>query len=512
MRIDTFYDDFRKNSINILFILEVCIAAVSFGLCLLLKHETILTDELALMLAFGFFVLSQIAITPFMINLITEPTKMIVDALTHVSHQASDVTPPSINQPRHERSGLKNIIQTIYELAIGSDHHLNVAAGNSKDLGNNAAFMQELLADLPCGVIALNKNRKVIFANKSAPTRINMQQELEINLPLRKLNEFYNWQAECEKTKIRDTRTWTAIENHGPNEQDHQTFDMIAHYQKAGNSAETLIVIVDRTKDHAPAQEDLDFLAIAAHELRGPITVIRGYIDVLNMELENKLLADQKELFGRLMVSSSRLSTYINNILNVSRYDRQHFKLHLYETDLSVIFAGLLDDVAMRAQTQNRVLTIRIPPGLPTIAADRNSISEVIVNFIDNAIKYSREGGQVIVGAEVKGDFVEVNVQDFGVGIPSSVIGNLFTKFYRSHRSRQMVSGTGLGLYISKAIVESHGGTVWVRSTEGQGSVFGFSVPVYATVADKLRASNNGNKEIIESSSGWIKNHAMYRG
>ena len=153
-----------------------------------------------------------------------------------------------------------------------------------------------------------------------------------------------------------------------------------------------------------------------------------------------------------------------------------------------------------------------IPDNLPTVAADRNSLTEVIANLVDNAIKYSNEGGTVEIIAQQDGNSVTFSVTDHGIGIPSSVVGHLFSKFYRSHRSKQNVSGTGLGLYISKAIIESHGGTIGVSSSEGHGSTFRFSLPIYSTVADKLKGSDNRNEGIMETSNGWIKNHSMYRG
>lgn len=166
----------------------------------------------------------------------------------------------------------------------------------------------------------------------------------------------------------------------------------------------------------------------------------------------------------------------------------------------------------LRASAQNRLLSVAIPTGLPTIAADSASLSEVFGNLIDNAIKYSNEGGAIAVSASVKGDFVEIAVEDHGIGMPGNVVSNLFQKFYRSHRSRETVAGTGIGLYISKAIVESHGGTISVRSEEGKGSTFIVSLPTFQSVADKLKAGNNSNEGFIEQNSGWIKNHSMYRG
>lgn len=150
--------------------------------------------------------------------------------------------------------------------------------------------------------------------------------------------------------------------------------------------------------------------------------------------------------------------------MNVSHYDRRHLNLHLKEEKLKNIYASISDDLELRARTHHRLLNVSIPDDLPTVAADRGSINEVIVNLVDNAIKYSNEGGLVIVNASVEGDFVKVIVKDNGIGIPGSLISHIFDKFYRSHRSRENTVGTGLGLYIAKAIIESHDGNISVRS------------------------------------------------
>jgi signal transduction histidine kinase len=214
----------------------------------------------------------------------------------------------------------------------------------------------------------------------------------------------------------------------------------------------------------------------------------------------------------RLIVSANRLTGYVNNILNTSKFDRRHLILHLNEESLADVYDIVRDDMTLRATSQNRLLSVEIPTDLPTIAADRSSLSEVISNLIDNAIKYSNEGGAIAVSARTKDSFVEVSVTDHGIGMPGNVVGNLFHKFYRSHRSRETVAGTGIGLYICKAIVESHGGTIGVTSVEGEGSTFTFTVPIYATVADKLQNNDHTNAGLIKNGEGWIKNHAKYTG
>ena len=142
--------------------------------------------------------------------------------------------------------------------------------------------------------------------------------------------------------------------------------------------------------------------------------------------------------------------------------------MHLVEGTIKSVYEMISDDMQLRANSQNRLLTVSFPTDLPTVAVDVASMSEVFGNLIDNAIKYSNEGGAINVTAKAAGDFVEVVFQDNGIGMPESVVSNLFQKFYRSHRSRETVAGTGIGLYISKAIVESHGGTISVRSEDGK--------------------------------------------
>ena len=198
--------------------------------------------------------------------------------------------------------------------------------------------------------------------------------------------------------------------------------------------------------------------------------------------------------------------------MNVSRFDRHHLRVHLVEDKVAHIYASIADDMQLRAHSQHRSLQVQLPDDLPTVAADRGSIQEVMSNLIDNAIKYSPEGGQVLLSADTKGDFVEVTVTDHGVGMPANVVNNLFRKFYRSHRSREAVAGTGIGLYLCKAFVESHGGTITARSREGQGSEFSFTLPIYATIQDKLQADGQLNNQLIRQSGGWINNHTMYRG
>lgn len=515
-RIADYYPRYRQRALALIALGHAAAIGIAMGAYYVVIAWWHHDQVLALIIAMGTFFVISLLLQLLLFKLISEPVKVVSFAVNHVSRQLTDLPPPDINLPRFEKDGLKPLVQTIYDLALNSPELPDAVptATNAEARNHPATTTPSVILDsLPGGLIGLNADRRIALHNRQAPVRTKPGSDQEIlQLLFDDGDDLWRWLDEVEGAKVRDQKVWTRIPDRLPGEEGRRLFDVIASYEKGSSSGyDTVILTVDRTEAYATAEEDMDFIALAAHELRGPTTVIRGYLDVLVDELNPQLSPDQKELFERINVSANRLGNYINNILNVSRYDRRHLKLHLHEERLGDVINSLRDDLDMRARTQNRILTYNLPDDLPTIAADRNSLGEVISNLVDNAIKYSREGGQVIVSASVKGDFVECTVQDFGIGIPGNVAGNLFGKFYRSHVSRSSVAGTGLGLYISKAIIESHGGQMWVNSTEGQGSTFGFSVPVYATVADKLQASNNENADIIESAHGWIKNHAMVR-
>lgn len=439
---------------------------------------------------------------------VAKPSKDLLAAIIHVAGEPTSTPPPNPNDGRYANNGFKQALQTIYELA-GKEIATPLQTTTEPD--TKIAAIQSALDATSCGFVVLGHDRTILYANKVAPVHIGQDSVQTLSLVFNGHDTLEAWLDECEQHSVHAEHTWTRVADRLPEDEGRRLFDVIASYEK-GTANETVLTLVDRTATYSVSEDELDFIAFAAHELRGPITVIRGYLEVLEDELSGALQDDQRELFRRLTVSANRLSGYINNILNTSRYDRRHLKVHLNEDSLSGIYETIRDDMELRATAQNRLLSVNIPIGLPTIAADRASVSEVLGNLIDNAIKYSNEGGAINVTAEAKGDFVEVSIEDHGIGMPGNVVSNLFQKFYRSHRSRETVAGTGIGLYISKAIIESHGGTISVRSEEGRGSTFTAALPIYATVADKLNTGDNTNEGLIEHGNGWIKNHSMYRG
>lgn len=439
--------------------------------------------------------------------LVAHPFYTILRAISHVSNEPINGAIPNPNDKNHIKSGLSTAIKTIYSIdGVEADRALEAKASKKS---TKYAQLSASVNRMHGAIIALDASGYITYASRSAPTQ-TVNGALVPQLLFNGSDSLEAWLEDCRETAVRAENIWQRIPDRPSDSEGRRLFDVYASYEKNAEH-ETVITLIDMTSRYQEDEENLDFIAFAAHELRGPITVIRGYIDVLENELGDMLSGDQQQLFHRLSVSANRLSSYINNILNTSRYDQRHLSVSLTPDTMAGVYSTIQDDMALRASSQNRILSVNIPSDLPQIAADRGSLSEVIGNLIDNAIKYSNEGGSITVSAQQHGDFVELSVADFGIGMSSSVMKNLFQKFYRSHRSRETVAGSGIGLYISKAIVESHGGTVSVRSTEGKGSTFTFSIPTYASVADKLAADGN-NQNLISQGKGWIKNHSMYRG
>lgn len=505
-----FWPQFAKQASRLIVIVPI-ISGLGVGTLLATTEALSLASPLLWIITVSIIVIGS-ALNTALFQYATKPTKDLLTALVHISGEKTLKTPPNPNEPEYVKNGFKEVLQTMYELSSkqSSPNDIVASSKDNEQVNNDMSAVFKLLDASPLGFAVLDNKRAVHYATKTVPLH-TVDGALQLQLLFDDGNTLEDWLKECEEDAVRAERTWLRVPDRPSDIEGRRIYDVLATYEK-GATYEASVTIIERTATYHPDEEDLNFIAFAAHELRGPITIIHGYLDVLQEELSDVLQDEQKELFYRLTVSANRLSGYINNILNTSRYDRRHLSIELHEESLTDIYSTISDDMALRASAQNRILSVIIPPELPTIAADSSGIGEVLGNLIDNAIKYSNEGGAITVSAEAKGDFVEITVADRGIGMPSSVISNLFQKFYRSHRSRETVAGSGIGLYISKAIVESHGGTISVRSVDGEGSTFSVLLPIYATVAEKLRANDNNNSNLIKQGNGWIKNHSMYRG
>lgn len=227
-------------------------------------------------------------------------------------------------------------------------------------------------------------------------------------------------------------------------------------------------------------ESEIDFVSMAAHELLTPLTSIRGYLSVFMKENKGKFDSTQNLFLHRIDVAVQQMMGLTENLLNVSRIERRAFSISMQVIDWVDNVAEVFDEFLERAKDK-KIKLVFVKPQEHTffVKADKIRINEVLLNLLSNAISYTGVNGKVSVSIEQKGQEVITHFADTGVGIPKNAMPHLFTKFFRvSGKTSQGVKGTGLGLYIARAIVERHGGRIWVESEVDKGSTFSFSLPV----------------------------------
>jgi two-component system sensor histidine kinase VicK len=246
----------------------------------------------------------------------------------------------------------------------------------------------------------------------------------------------------------------------------------------AGAVAGRIFAFRDISSDRLVEQMKSDFVSTVSHELRTPLTSIYGFAETL---LRQDILFgdDERKTFLSYIASESqRLSAIVDALLNVARLDTGDLKVNIAPTDVR----GVVDEVVQSAQDgagDGHQFVVDLPEEALAANADRDKLRQVFSILLDNALKYSREGGKVTVGVERKHDTVEVSVADEGIGIPQADQDQIFRKFYRGADAETRVGsgGTGLGLFIARGLVTAMGGRIWVESREGEGSTFAFELP-----------------------------------
>lgn len=222
-----------------------------------------------------------------------------------------------------------------------------------------------------------------------------------------------------------------------------------------------------------------DFVSTVSHELRTPLTAIKGFISTLLSDPDGEFYDHdtRMEFYGIIDSECDRLVRLISDLLNVSRIERG-LPLHLnYDTvDVGPVLEKCVG--TQRGYTTKHTLETAIPDGLPSVVADRDKLEQIIHNLVSNAIKYSPDGGNIVIGVSDEQDKLRFSIRDQGMGIPAEHIDKIFQRFHRVHQGdSQRVGGTGIGLFLVKSLVEAHGGVIWVESALGEGSTFFFTIP-----------------------------------
>jgi len=226
--------------------------------------------------------------------------------------------------------------------------------------------------------------------------------------------------------------------------------------------------MLDRTKD--------DFISMASHQLRTPLTSVKGYVSMVLDGDAGKLNELQTKLLTQSFVSAQRMVYLISDLLNVSRLRTGKFVMEPVPCNLANVIGEEIAQLTETAKSRDLTLEYHKPPHFPTYMFDETKLRQVIMNFVDNAVYYTPSGGHITINLVETPASIEFTVVDDGIGVPRGEQHHLFTKFYRAHNAkRARPDGTGLGLFMAKKVIIAQGGAVLFRSQQGKGSMFGFT-------------------------------------
>ena len=336
------------------------------------------------------------------------------------------------------------------------------------------AQQQVLFNSMLEGLLLLDRNRRIYLANRAFKNLFGLKTELRGKTVMEALR-VHELAALVERV-----------------ESDGQVFDYelklpelserwlqvnaAAISNSAGEREGTILVFHDLTRLKQLERTREEFVANVSHELRTPLSLIKGYVETLldgardNPEVAERFL----QIIER---NTRRLDLLIQDLLTISALESGRITLNLQPVPLRPLAEKILTDLKTRASAKDVKLVNALPE--LTATADANRLEQVLANLVDNAIKYGRANGTVIVGGQkTDADKIEIFVQDDGPGIPPESLDRVFERFYRVDKARSREQGgTGLGLSIVKHIVQSHGGKVWVKSEPGKGATFSFTLP-----------------------------------
>jgi two-component system phosphate regulon sensor histidine kinase PhoR len=330
-----------------------------------------------------------------------------------------------------------------------------------------------VLAQLTDGVIIVDENGFIQFANPASQRMFDVSDALghSVTEVVRNHQLVEAWRR-CQKTNLLQSESVEIPSSH-------HFLQLIAIPDT--HSSGSLILVQDLTRVRRLETVRRDFVSNISHELRTPLASLKA----LTETLQNGALSDPTagpRFLGRINAEVDALTQMAQELLDLSRIESGQVELNLAPLHPKKLLISAADRMRMQTERGGLSLSIKCEEGLPNIRADQFRLEQVLVNIIHNAIKFTKPGGEILLGAESIVGGVRFKVRDTGVGIPPESLSRIFERFYRVDRSRTG-AGTGLGLSISKHIIEAHGGKIWAESDERHGSVFYFTLPCLSVIS-----------------------------
>jgi signal transduction histidine kinase len=239
-----------------------------------------------------------------------------------------------------------------------------------------------------------------------------------------------------------------------------------------------LVILHNVTREKTVEKLKTEFVSISAHQLRTPLASLKWALEAL--ERFGRLSSNQQKILEKAKESAERMLKLINELLDIVRIEEGKYLFKISRVKLEEILKRVIKEYEDKIKGKGLKFELKLPSKkIPRVKADQEKISLVIENLLENAIRYTLPGGSITISLNLREKELEFSIQDTGIGIPKKEQKNIFTKFFRaSNAIKTETEGSGLGLFVSKNIVEAHGGKIWFESQEGKGSTFYFTIPI----------------------------------
>lgn len=380
----------------------------------------------------------------------------------------------------------------LYRLVRDQAERLGKALQEKRAEASKNLAILESIAD---GVVVTDVNRKVTVINQAAVEMLDLPDQVPAG---RSISWVYRAfppetlemvQQVMSELSARPTSPWPeqVAMSEATLERDGAILE--AHFAPViageGEFRGVVTVLRDITREREIAQAKSEFVSIVAHELRTPMTSIKGYTDLLMSGAAGQVTEAQSSFLTVVKSNADRLAALVADLLDLSRIEAGRVTLKSESLKLGPLIDEVVKSLKGLIEETEVTIDAQIPTGLPPVRADRDRVAQVLTNLISNACKYTPGKGTVVVAIHRTDGMLQTDIRDTGIGIPPEQIARIFERFERGdHDLVRQRPGTGLGLPIAKSIVEMHGGQIWAQSQVDQGSTFSFTLPIYRASSD----------------------------
>ena len=420
-------------------------------------NSTAVTIIIALVIATLLVIIAALLLT----RMITRPVRQITKAVEAIASGKLDQQIPTRTDDEIGRLG-----RAFNEMSSSVKNSMAVVANERSRLDN-------ILCSLTDGVVMTDSEGKIVLANPAAEKLLNFKEAKVSGKPLIEAipdHEIDNLLKNCLVTVHEQNTQLDSISG--------RFLRAIAVPITTGNTRGALILFQDLTEMRSLQTMRREFVGNISHELRTPMAAIKAIVETLRDGAINDPEAEI-DFLNRLDVEVDGMTQMVSELIELTRIETGKIKLKLEPVNLNLLVEEVIARLAPQADRQQVSMSAELAPDLPAVQADKERIKQVMMNIIHNAIKFTPSGGKVVVSTKLDSQLVATQVADTGIGISKEDLPHIFERFFKADKSRS-TSGSGLGLAIAKHTVQIHGGTIWVRSEQGKGSIFGFNLPLKA--------------------------------